>query len=359
MPRAKTMLSQLKQRPVAEFAPRAMAPARLRVSDADRAAFERDGVVCLRGALSPDCTDDLAEALDALSREIGASAAGYDVTAIRRVLYGAAQCEDGTTPVSGGRQYDGDRVRQSLDLAQAPALLDAAASGEGRFMVDSSTWHRNDTIRRIALDSQLPAIAAQLLGAHKINFCDDQIFVKTAGAEDRTAFHQDYTYFRMRGWQGCVMWICVDTADADAGTLRYVRGSHRWGREFAPNMFFAQIGIPGSAGESLVELEADPGRYDLVQFAVEPGDVVIHHFRTVHGAGGNRSARPRRALSLRYAGEDMCYFARPGTPEQPYQRHALEDGDPLDSEVFPVVWPKPYPGFSLADAYAAHAPRAA
>ena len=47
----------------------------------------------------------------------------------------------------------------------------------------------------------------------------------------------------------------------------------------------------------------------------------------------------------------MHYHRRPGTPDQPYQHHALREGDPLDSEVFLVVWPKPFPGFSLADAY--------
>ncbi|MEI9888937.1 MAG: phytanoyl-CoA dioxygenase family protein [Rhizomicrobium sp.] len=319
------------------------------VSEAERSAFERDGVVCLRQVLPGATVAELAVALDTLSREIDSSAAGYDVTKIRRRLYDAPDAS--VQPAGNGRQYDRELVAQSLRESRAPALLDSGASGAGRFLVDSSTWHRDRTIQRLALDSELPGVAAQLLGAHKINFCDDQIFVKTQGAADRTAFHQDYTYFRMRGWQGCVMWICVDPADADAGALAYVRGSHRWGREFAPNMFFAQIGIPGSSGESLEAIEADPERHDLVRFEVEPGDIVIHHFRTVHGAGGNRSSHARRALSLRYAGDDMRYWRRPGTPEQPYQHHALRDGDPLDSEAFPVVWPRPFPGFSLADAY--------
>ena len=169
--------------------------------------------------------------------------------------------------------------------------MESAASGDGRFLIDSSTWQRSRTIRHLALDSQLPQIAAQLLGSCKINFCDDQIFVKTEGAADRPPpFTRDYTYFRMKGWQGCVMWICVDPTDEVSGALAYVRGSHRWGREFCPNMFFAHIGIPGSSGESLQEIEAHPEAYNLVRFEVEPGDIVIHHFRTVHGAGGNRSS---------------------------------------------------------------------
>lgn len=320
-----------------------------RPSNADISTFGRDGVVCLRGVLSSDNIAELTAALDTLSAQVGSSAAGYDVTAIRRRLYDAP--DPNARPTGTGRQYDGNLVRQNLAASTTQALLDSGASGKGRFLVDSSTWLRHPTVRRLALDSDLPEIAAQLLGAHKINFCDDQIFVKTEGAADRTAFHQDYTYFRMKGWQGCAMWICVDPADEDAGALAYVRGSHRWGREFLPNMFFAHIGVPGSSGESLEEIEANPQLHDLVRFDVEPGDVVIHHFRTVHGAGGNRSSHTRRALSLRYAGDDMRYWRRPGTPDQPYQHHALQDGDPLDSEAFPVVWPRPFPGFSLSDAH--------
>ena len=319
-----------------------------RVPHADIATFERDGVVCLRQVLSCENIARLAAALDQLSAQIDMSAAGYNVTRIRRRIYDEPQ--SAMAPASSnGRQYDREQVQHSLRTSRAPALLDRDASGKGRYLIDSSTWHRDTTVRRLALDSDLPGIAAQLLGARKINFCDDQIFVKTEGAADRTAFHQDYTYFRMKGWQGCVMWICVDPADEEAGALAYVRGSHRWGREFAPNMFFAHIGIPGSSGESLEEIEANPQRYDLVRFDTKPGDIVIHHFRTVHGAGGNRSSHTRRALSLRYAGDDMRYWGRPGTPDQPYQHHSLQDGDLLDSEAFPVVWPQPSPGSSLAE----------
>ena len=328
---------------------RRLGPKRPAVNEQAVSTFDQDGVVCLRQVLDPDTIGRLAAALDVLADGINASAAGYDVTEIRRRLYETA--DPGAPELSNGRQYDRAAVLRALDTARPPALVDSRASGHGHFVLDSSTWRRNCAVRRLALDSCLPEIAAGLMGAHKINYCDDQIFIKAAGTAERTAFHQDYTYFRMRGWQGCVMWICVDRADERSGTLAYVRGSHRWGRKFVPNMFFAHVGIPGSSGESLAEIEAHPERYDLVRFDVEPGDIVVHHFRTVHGAGGNRSNHSRRALSLRYAGDDMRYYRRPGTPEQPYQEHLLAEGDPLDSEVFPVVWPKPFPGFSLTDAY--------
>lgn len=44
----------------------------------------------------------------------------------------------------------------------------------------------------------------------------------------------------------------------------------------------------------------------LASFEVEPGGVVVHHYRTLHGAPGNTSvSRRRRAISVRYCGDDI------------------------------------------------------
>jgi hypothetical protein len=56
----------------------------------------------------------------------------------------------------------------------------------------------------------------------------------------------------------------------------------------------------------LPDIEANEADYDLVYFDAEPGDVIIHHPRTVHGSRGNVSAGQRRlAASIRYCGEDV------------------------------------------------------
>jgi ectoine hydroxylase-related dioxygenase (phytanoyl-CoA dioxygenase family) len=317
------------------------------VRQADIETFARDGVVCLRSVLDSTNVSRLAEALDELSTRLPESATGYDVTTLRRHIFERQNQTTGTS----AHQHDIEAIADLVRASGAAALVDEGETGDGHFLLDTTTWRRNCAIRALALDSDLPSVAAQLLGATRINYCDDQIFVKAAHTADRTAFHQDYTYFRMRGWKGCVMWISVDHADAVSGVLSYVRGSHLWGRKFLPNVFMAHVSLPGGVGESLEAIEAHPENHDLVQFDVQPGDIVVHHFRTVHGAGGNHSDHPRRALSLRYAGEDMRYHNRPGAPAQPYQTHALVEGAPLDSEAFPVVWPKPFPDFSLAKAH--------
>lgn len=76
-------------------------------------------------------------------------------------------------------------------------------------------------------------------------------------------------------------------------------------------------------------------------FDAEPGDVIVHHWATLHGSRGNVSAnRQRRAAAIRYACDGCHYYARPSSPEPFRKTIDLEDGAVLESHVrFPVVWP--------------------
>jgi ectoine hydroxylase-related dioxygenase (phytanoyl-CoA dioxygenase family) len=65
----------------------------------------------------------------------------------------------------------------------------------------------------------------------------------------------------------------------------------------------------------------------------------VHHVRTVHGSKENRStSRARRALTLRYLGDDVRYLERSGAPPDSRKSSALNDGDRADSPDFPLVW---------------------
>ena len=172
-----------------------------------------------------------------------------------------------------------------------------------------------------------------------VNFFGDQIFIKEPGTRERTAFHQDASYFDIEGDQCCVMWIPVDPVTAQTGGMMYVRGSHRQGQLYAPNVFVSHTPLPGSEGERLPNIEDHPDDFDIVQFDVEPGDILVHHYKTIHGAGGNSSRyQVRRAASLRYCGDDIRFKARPGTPRQLHHSTQLRDGEPLSGPDFPIVW---------------------
>ena len=71
---------------------------------------------------------------------------------------------------------------------------------------------------------------------------------------------------------------------------------------------------------------------------MQPGDLTVHHCRTLHGAAGNASpTMRRRALSVRYCGDDARYRIRRGVPRKPHHAE-VADGDVLDHPDCPVVW---------------------
>lgn len=305
----------------------------------EKTTFKRDGVVCLRGVLDSDNVRSLAAAIDRLYENVGATPTGYDLETLGDLAYSDAE----GASVGMAKQYDLDLMAGFLRYEGDRRLTDDVPehAPSGSFRLDTGCWRREESIERLALHSTLPAIAAQLLDSETIAFFDDQMFVKKPGTRQRTAFHQDYPFFHIEGTQGCVFWIPVDPVTTSNGAMSYVKGSHLWTNEFGSSMFVSHTPMPGSIGERVPDVEADPSAYPLISFDVEPGDVIVHHFKTLHGAGGNRTfSSDRRVMSLRYVGDDMRHKFRPGAARQPHHRHTLKDGDRIFCDDFPQVWPR-------------------
>ena len=62
----------------------------------------------------------------------------------------------------------------------------------------------------------------------------------------------------------------------------------------------------------LPDIEADRDRWEIVSFAVEPGDVVIFHPKVLHGGAPTHPGTRGRTLTLRFFGEDAVYEPREG-----------------------------------------------
>jgi ectoine hydroxylase-related dioxygenase (phytanoyl-CoA dioxygenase family) len=278
------------------------APARA-VTDAEIDTFWADGVVCLRGVLAPSVVAAMAGPVD------------------------AALCGDESADLS----------EMGRALAAAGETVLTEGGSRGGFVSGVDHWRARPAFRVFAAESALPAIAGALLRATKVNLYEDSVLVKEPGALERTAWHQDLSYFHVEGEQLCTTWCPLDPVGVDTGAVRYARGSHRWDAVYRPNLFVAELPIPGTEGEPVPDVDALADA-EVLTFETGPGDVVVHHARTLHAAGGNRSATiRRRAISVRYCGDDARVRVRPGAPLKPYQ-HAVVDGAVLDSDDCPVVW---------------------
>lgn len=276
-------------------------PGTRHVTNAERAAFAADGVVCLRAALDP---------------EVVAAMAGPVETALRS--------------------------RAMADLSG----LGGEATAGGKFAGGVDHWKEQPEFAAFACAGDLPRIVAELLGSADLWLYEDSVLVKEPRTPARTMWHQDVGYFHVDGDQLATTWCPLDPVTPESGAVRYVRGSHRWDATYRPNLFVTEDPIPGTEGDVVPDVEAlvAAGEAEVVTFSTEPGDVVVHHARTLHAAAGNSSATTRRrVISVRYVGADARTRIRPGAPKKAHQESWPEgagftDLDPADH---PLVWPPP------------------
>ena len=148
----------------------------------------------------------------------------------------------------------------------------------------------DDAFDKLLNDSRLMELASVLL--------DDEVFPNSAAAFVKaplkgtpTPAHQDGYYFCLQPNEAVTVWMPIGDIDADNGALCYIKGSHKNGimAHGASGVLGFSQGLAG---------DAPPG--EEVVCAVEKGDLLIHHSRTIHFAAGNNSSRPRRSLGLVY-----------------------------------------------------------
>ncbi|MDP6707197.1 MAG: phytanoyl-CoA dioxygenase family protein [Alphaproteobacteria bacterium] len=266
------------------------------VSEAEVAAFRRDGVVCLRQAFDREWIAALVEAVE----------------------------RDKAAPGPMVRHNTPDGVT-------------------GEFFVDFQLWRRWPECRRFVEESPAAAIAARLLGASEVVFYHDHLLVKEPNTPLPTPWHHDQPYYPVDGRMVGSIWLPLDPVDR-ATSLEFVAGSHRWGRWFRPRYFNADgtALVPGDDGmEEAPDVEAGRDEYEILGWEMVPGDCLFFHALTLHGAAGNASStRRRRAYATRWLGEDARYAERPGRVSPPIEGHGLKAGDPMACELFPVVWPR-------------------
>ena len=210
--------------------------------------------------------------------------------------------------------------------------------GGGRFFVDYCNWDRIDEYRRFIFESDAAAIGARLMNSRSVRLFHEHVLVKEAETGVPTPWHQDAPYYCAGGPKTVSLWIPLDPVPRET-TLEFVSGSHLWGKSYRPQRF---DGTPLNADdglEAMPDIDGDRAAYDIVGWAVEPGDAIAFDYRTVHGAPANTSAtRERRAFSLRLLGEGARFVRREGiVTSPPFPNVTLADGAPLVVDDFPLL----------------------
>lgn len=264
------------------------------VSAEDRAAFARDGAVCIRGLFS---AEELALAERGIERNIASPSSNSKV---------ASRPDD-----------------------------------PGYFFQDFCNWQRIPEYRTLIFESAAPKVAAELMNASEVRLHHDHLLVKEPGTRQRTPWHQDQPYYNIDGRMSASMWMPVDPVPRES-SLEFIAGSHR-GPWLMPRTFMdnqARWFPEGSLAE-LPDIEGNRAAFPVITWALEPGDAIFFHMLALHGAAGVSGARRRRVLSVRFIGEDIRHAPRPWktSPHFPGLTEELPAGAALAHPLFPVVWP--------------------
>ncbi len=182
------------------------------------------------------------------------------------------------------------------------------------------------------------AVAEQLLGP-ECEFRTDHAISKPAGSPAATPWHQDQPYYNVDGRQNVSMWLPVDPVSRGA-TLEFVAGSHL-GPWLMPRTFLKNEAkwFPEGSLADLPDIDANRDDYDIIGWALEPGDAVFFNMLTLHASAGVSGSHRRRAFSVRFLGDDMTHAPRPWTTSPPFPglENELAAGVPMHHVLFPLL----------------------
>lgn len=207
------------------------------------------------------------------------------------------------------------------------------------YQMDIFLWKRIDILRDLIYYGPFAHWAQQLMGSNEVRFFYDQMFVKEPGTDAPTPWHQDLSFWPIQGEQICSFWIPCDPVNRESSGLMYIKSSHKWPQRYkaiSPDMVAALI---DPEMDDIPDINANPEQYDLIDWNMEPGDILVFHPLTLHGSFGNASrVRRRRALALRWVGDDVRYA--PSDKRMPiHYRHDSVAGGPLRGAAFPRILP--------------------
>jgi ectoine hydroxylase-related dioxygenase (phytanoyl-CoA dioxygenase family) len=205
----------------------------------------------------------------------------------------------------------------------------------GRFFDDYCNWDRIPEFGRVIRESNAARVAAQLMGSASVQMFHDHVLVKEPGTSRATPWHQDGPYYFVEGVQTVSFWSPMDAVTL--ASLRCVAGSHRWPRDVLPTRWMTETSFYPDPDKYMPVPDPDAEGMPVLEWAMEPGDAVAFHYRTLHGARGNTTDQRRRAFSLRLVGDDARYVDRPGPTSPPFPGHGMAAGQRLREDWFPIL----------------------
>lgn len=164
------------------------------------------------------------------------------------------------------------------------------------FIQVGNLWQRSEEARQLTFSRRLAEIAASLLDTRGVRLWHDQALYKEPSG-GFTPWHADQQYWPMASSRCVTAWIPLHAVPLEMGPLSFARGSHlkKIGRELA---------ISDESEQLIQQAVSSEGLREVIE-PFEAGDVSFHLGWTLHRAGPNTTASPRKVHTVIYMDIDM------------------------------------------------------
>ena len=207
---------------------------------------------------------------------------------------------------------------------------------QGRFFEDYCNWQRVEEFKDCIFNSPAAQIIAEATSSKSVKFFHDHIFIKEAGTQKKTPWHQDMPYYCVDGNDTGSFWIPLDEIDYK-DNLKLILKSHKWPKLIRPTKWSNDKSWYDDNSNFMDLPDIAILKKDIFNPNLKLGDAVLFNFKIVHGSNGNRTAKSRRAFSMRFIGDDVNYLNRKGKTSPPFDGINLNSGDPMREDWFPRV----------------------
>jgi non-heme Fe2+,alpha-ketoglutarate-dependent halogenase len=211
-----------------------------------------------------------------------------------------------------------------MSEAEAAEIVDQLESAETQYPDALNPENRNNAHLSFTFFDKLAHNTTLLNAIEDLIGCDFSIwgtvlFIKEPSSPHFVSYHQDSTYMGLEPHNFVSAWIALTPSTRETGCMTMVSGTHQDGIHKHEDTFHENNIL--TRGQQICDID-ESKKVDLI---LKPGQMSLHHARTIHGSQPNLSQHRRIGFTIQgymrsgteqVLGENYWQPAR-GNPQHP------------------------------------------
>lgn len=217
--------------------------------------------------------------------------------------------------------------------AERAALEERDTYGKA-FLQTMNIWLEDEICKRFVFGKRFARIAAELMGVGGVRLYHDQALFKEGGG-GYTPWHQDQHYWPLATNNTITMWMPLQDITANMGVMDFATGSHTQG-------YFGDFGLSDESQAHFEDLVKQHGFSVTRGIDMQAGDATFHAGWNLHCAPANKTARMREVMTMIYY-EDGALVSEPDNANRQADLETwlpgCQAGEAAASPINPVLYP--------------------